>query len=558
MNATSPLASARVARIEQMFPVLTPAQRERAAAHGHVRSVAPGEDLYRPGDRSAPFVVVRRGRVEILLPSAAGETPITTLEPGQFSGELTLLSGRPALARARVTEGGEIVEIDRERLQRLVQTDSELSELLMRAFILRRVALMEQGLGDAVLIGSNYCVGTLRIKQFLTRNAHPYSYIDLDHDTDVQAFLDRFHVALADMPVLICRGELVLRSPTNQQIAECLGFNAAIESTHVRDVLVVGAGPSGLAAAVFGASEGLDVLVIETNLPGGQAAASSKIENFFGFPTGITGQALTGRAFAQAQKFGAQVMVAVGALKLTRNRRPYVVQGSGGEQLQARAIVVASGAEYRKPDLPNLAHFEGAGVFYAATFMEAQLCRDKEVVVIGGGNSAGQAAVYLAQSAARVHLLVRRDGLAQTMSRYLIARIEQDPHIELHAQCELTALIGGAALEAVTWRNRQSGEEFRRAIGHVFVMAGAAPSTAWLGHCVTLDEHGFVKTGTDLSDEDLQKAGWPLQRRPHLLETSLPGVFAVGDVRGGNVKRVASAVGEGSISISFVQQVLGE
>ncbi len=350
----------------------------------------------------------------------------------------------------------------------------------------------------------------------------------------------------------------MLRNPTNRQIADCLGLNESIDSTHVRDVLVVGAGPSGLAAAVFGASEGLDVLVIEANVPGGQAGTSSKIENFFGFPTGITGQALTGRGFAQAQKFGAQVMVASGVQRITRNRKPYVVETGDGHSVQARTIVIASGAEYRKPAISNLAQFEGSGVYYAATFMESQLCRGEEVVVIGGGNSAGQAAVFLAQTAARVHLLVRGNGLADTMSRYLIARIEQNPAIELHTHTELCALEGGNHLERATWRNRNDGEAQSCEIRHVFIMAGADPATQWLDGCVALDAKGFVKTGSALSDEELRKAEWPLARRPLLLETSLPGVFAVGDVRGGNVKRVASAVGEGSISIAFVHQVLGE
>jgi len=428
----------------------------------------------------------------------------------------------------------------------------------MRAFILRRVALMERSLGDVVLIGSQFCAGTLRIKQFLSRNAYPYIYVDLEHEADFQQVLDRFRVGIDDIPVLICRGQLVLRNPTNREIADCLGFNESIDPAPVRDVLVVGAGPSGLAAAVFAASEGLDVLVMESNVPGGQAGASSKIENFFGFPTGISGQALTGRAFAQAQKFGAQVMIASGAQRITRQRNPYVVETGGGQSVQARTIVIASGADYRKPPIANLAQFEGAGVYYAATFMESQLCRGEEVIVIGGGNSAGQAAVFLAQAAKRVHLLVRGDGLADTMSRYLILRIEQSPAIELRTHTELCALEGSNHLERAQWRNKLTGEVDKRDIRHVFILAGADPATQWLDGCVALDSKGFVKTGAALSDDDLREAEWPLARRPHLLETSLPGVFAVGDVRGGNVKRVASAVGEGSISIAFVHQVLGE
>jgi thioredoxin reductase (NADPH) len=545
-------------RAEQTFPKLTPAQVERVAPHGRRRPTAAGEVLYDVGSLPVPFFVVLQGELELVHPGDDGEKLIQVLGPGQFTGELNLLSGRRSLARARARELGQVIELTREQLLRLVQTDFELSEILMRAFILRRVALMEQSLGDVVLIGSQFCSGTLRIKQFLSRNAYPYTYIDLEQDADFQHLLDRFQVSVDDIPVLICRGQLVLRNPTNREIAECLGFNESIDAAQVRDVLVVGAGPSGLAAAVFAASEGLDVLVLESNFPGGQAGASSKIENYFGFPTGISGQALTGRAFAQAQKFGAQVMVASGAEKITRHRKPYVVENGGGNSVQARTIVIASGAEYRKPRIDNLSQFEGAGVYYAATFMESQLCHGENVIVIGGGNSAGQAAVFLAQTAKRVYLLVRAEGLADTMSRYLILRIEQNPAIELRTHTELCALEGGNHLERARWRNKNTGDVETHEIRHVFIMAGADPATRWLNDCVALDAKGFVKTGAALSDQDLREAGWPLARRPHLLETSLPGVFAVGDVRAGNVKRVASAVGEGSIAISFVHQALNE
>ena len=554
---TSPVPTA-TARVAQMFPTLTSTQVERIASHGRRRATVRGELLYDIGTLPVPFVVVARGQVDLIHPEDGTERLIHTLKPGQFSGELNLLSGRRALARARARERGEVIILEREELLRLVQTDFDLSEILMRAFILRRVALMEEGLGDVVLIGSKFCSGTLRVREFLSRNAHPYAYIDLEQDNEVQHLLDRFQVSIDDIPVLICRGDLVLRNPGNAEIADCLGLNESVDSTQVRDLLVIGAGPSGLAAAVFAASEGLDVLVMEASVPGGQAGASSKIENFFGFPTGITGQALTGRAFVQAQKFGAQVLIASGAQKLTRNRRPYAIESSTGQNVQARAVVIASGAAYRKPPIENLSHFEGAGVYYAATFMESQLCRDEEVIVIGGGNSAGQAAVFLAQAAKRVYMLVRGDGLADTMSRYLILRIEQDPKIELHAHSELTALEGSNHLERAQWRNKQTEEVQSREIRHVFVMAGADPSTDWLKGCLALDAKGFIKTGSALSDEDLRDASWPLARRPLLLETSLPGVFAVGDVRAGNVKRVASAVGEGSISIAFVHQVLSE
>ena len=544
--------------VERMFPTLTPAQVKRIAAHGKQRSIRSGEVLIEAGARVVPFFVVTEGRVEVVRPSGSTETLVAVHGPGQFTGEVNMLSGRPALVRSRTIESGEVIELDHEHLLALVQTDSELSELIMRAFILRRVELIARGFGNVVLLGSNHCAGTLRVKEFLTRNGHPYSYIDLDRDAGVQDLLDRFQVTAADVPVLICRGEVVLRNPTNQQIAGCLGFNEAIDETQIRDVVIVGAGPAGLAAAVYAASEGLDVLVLETNAPGGQAGSSSKIENYLGFPTGISGQALAGRAYAQARKFGAQVIIATGAKRLVCDRKPYAIEMDDNMRVLARTIIIATGAEYRVPTIENLSEFKGVGVYYGATFMEAQLCRGEEVVVMGGGNSAGQAAVFLAQTAKRVHMLVRGSGLAESMSRYLIRRIEQNPAIVLRTNTEIVALEGSNHLERVRWRNDQTGSIETHDIRHVFVMTGAVPSTDWLVGCVALDAKGFIKTGPDLSQDDLAAASWPLATPPHLLETSLPGVFAVGDVRGGNTKRVASAVGEGSIAISFVHQVLSE
>src|SRR5713226_7145805 len=332
------------ARIDQMFPALTPVQIARIAVHGRVRPVRRGEVLVEVGDHVVPFFVVTGGEVEIVRPSGTSEEPVAVHGPGHFTGEINMLSGRRALVRARVSESGEVIELDREHLLALVQTDAEIGEILMRAFILRRVELIAHGLGDVVLIGSSHCSGTLHVKEFLTRNNHPYSYIDLDREADVQDLLDRFHVAVTDVPILICRGDVVLRNPTNQQIADCLGFNDAIDQTQIRDVVIVGAGPSGLAAAVYAASEGLDVLVLETNAPGGQAGSSSKIENYLGFPTGISGQALAARAYTQAQKFGAQLMIA-SAKQLACDRKPYAVEIDDGSRVPARAIVIATGAE---------------------------------------------------------------------------------------------------------------------------------------------------------------------------------------------------------------------
>jgi len=558
-DTTLPITPAPVAaRPEHMFPTLTPAQVARIAAHGRVRQVDRDEVLVEAGAQAVPFFVVRRGQVEIVRPSATGDALVAVHNPGQFTGEINMLSGRRSIVRAVMREPGELIELDREQLLALVQTDSELSEILMRAFILRRVELIAHGLGDVILVGSVHCPATLRVREFLTRNGHPYSYIDLDKHTDVQDLLDRFHVVATDVPVLICRGELVLRNPTNQQVADCLGFNDAIDQTHVRDLVIIGAGPSGLAAAVYGASEGLDVLVLELNAPGGQAGSSSKIENYLGFPTGISGQDLAGRAYTQAQKFGAQLLVARGARQLACDRKPYAIEIDNGPRVPARTVIIATGAEYRRLSLESLPRFEGTGVYYGATAMEAQLCKGEEVVVIGGGNSAGQAAVFLAQTAKHVHMLVRAAGLADTMSRYLIRRIEENPGITLRPHTEIVELEGGSHLERVSWRDRQAAAVETRDVKHVFVMTGATPSTAWLDKCIALDAKGFIKTGPDLTADDLAAAAWPLSRAPHLLETSLPGVFAVGDVRGGNVKRVASAVGEGSIAVAFVHQVLHE
>jgi thioredoxin reductase (NADPH) len=542
------------ASTERLFPTLTEAQIRRIAAHGRRRQTTKGDVLVEIGD-TAPFFVVVRGAIQVLSPTAGAETVIVTHSPGQFTGEANMITGRRSIARSRVSEDGEVIQLDRSDLLALIQTDAELSVILMRAFILRRVELIAGGYGAVIIVGSTHSAGTLRVKEFLTRNGHPHHYIDLDHDREAQELLDQFHVSVNDIPVMIC-GATVLRTPTNQQIADCLGFNEAIDRTQVRDLIIVGAGPAGLAAAVYGASEGLDVLVLEAGSAGGQAGTSSRIENYLGFPTGISGMELTARAYAQALKFGAQVMIAKGAVRLDCRSPLYDVAIGDDATLVARAVIIASGAEYRKPSIENLGQFEGAGVYYAATQMEAQLCAGEEVFIVGGGNSAGQAAVFLASTARRVHILVRKDGLAETMSRYLIRRIEESPSIELRPHCEIVALEGNGHLERVHWRDRKTGAAATSNIEHIFIMAGAVPNTDWLHRCVAVDDKGFVKTGPDISKDELSDAGWSLPRPPYLLETSRPGVFAVGDVRAGNIKRVASAVGEGSIAISFVHRLL--
>src|ERR1700680_5144358 len=543
---------------EHIFPTLNATQIARILTHGKKRAVQAGEVLVEPGDNNLSFFLVTLGAMEITRPTCEGEDRIAVHQVGQFFGEVGILSGRRSMVRARMRDAGEVIEVDRSGLQELIETDSELSEILMRAFIRGRVEFLAHGWGDAVLLGTNNSSGTLRIKEFLTRNGYPHAYIDLEGESEVQELLDHFQVNAGDVPIVICRGKIVLRNPTNQQEAACLGFNEGSDLTKVRDVIVVGAGPSGLAAAVYAASEGLDVLVIETYAPGGQAGSSSKIENYLGFPTGISGQELAGRAYTQAQKFGARGGIARGAARLECGRTPYLVEIDGGASVPARAVIIATGAEYRKLPLENLSHFEGNGVYYGATFLEAQLCGNEEVIIVGGGNAAGQAAVFLSQTAKHVHVLIRSGRLADTMSNYLIRRIEESQAVTLHTETEVVGLAGNDRLDHVLCRDNRTGAVDTRDIRHIFLMTGANPNTGWLAGCLALDERGFVKTGVDLTPADLTTAQWPLTRGPYLLEACLPGVFAVGDVRSGNVKRVASAVGEGSIAISMVHKVLQE
>jgi thioredoxin reductase (NADPH) len=429
----------------------------------------------------------------------------------------------------------------------------------MRAFIQRRLALISEGVGNVVVLGSRHSANTLRLREFLTRNGHPHKYVDLDTDTTAQELIDRFNFTIDEIPIVICAAKAVLRNPTTQRLAQCLGFAGTGDETRIRDVAIVGGGPAGLAAAVYAASEGLDAVVIEAEFPGGQAGSSSKIENYLGFPTGVSGLELTGRAVIQAEKFGAQMLVGQRVVQFHCDRRPYQLTLENGGTLQARSVIIAAGAQYNKPYIANLKQFEGNGVYYAATFMESQLCGGDEVIVIGGGNSAGQAAVFLAETAHKVYMLVRGKTLSETMSRYLSQRITTHPVIELHLNTELQSLEGDSHLERVTWIDRASGESVTREVRHVFVMAGASPQSDWLRGCIALDEQGFILTGRDL-DPVLADAPrkWPLSRAPQMLETSLPAVYAVGDIRSGNVKRVASAVGEGSISIHLVHRALAE
>jgi thioredoxin reductase (NADPH) len=545
-----------VGRKAQMFPQLTSAQITRLEAHGTHRQTSKGEILVEPGDRNRPMLVVLAGSIEVVQPGMNGEVLVVVHTAGGFTGEMSTLQGIGSVVRARVREQGEVLVIAEDRLRAIVQTDAELSELFMRAFILRRVGLIESQTGDVILLGSSHSAGTLRLQQFLTRNSFPFVNLDVNTDQAVQTLLERFHIKADDVPVVLCRGEVVLKNPSNEEVAACLGMNQQIDDDRVRDVIVVGAGPSGLAAAVYAASEGLDVLVLETGTPGGQAGSSSKIENYLGFPTGISGLALAARARVQAQKFGAEIRTAYSALKLNCDRRPYAVELGHGTTARGRAIIIATGAEYRQLAIENVSRFLGTGIYYAATATEARRCEMKEVIVVGGGNSAGQAAVYLAGRCRRVHLLIRSKGLADAMSNYLIRRIAESSNITLHANTEITSMEGDEQLERVIWKTAPDNVLETHAIGHVFLMTGAVPSTDWLKGCIALNDKGFVRTGSDLTPADLRPANGSAARLPQPFETNWPGIFAVGDVRCGSVKRVAAAVGEGSACVQQVHQAL--
>jgi thioredoxin reductase (NADPH) len=536
-------------------PILNAEQMDRIRAFAKPRQVTAGEVLYNPDDDTPPVFVVITGAIKIVSVGGGEDRAVTTYTPGQFSGELLMISGRRSIYRCQAVETGALLELSAKDLRALIGKDAELNDIFMNAFLARRLSLRDKGLGNVVVLGSRYSANTLALREFLTRDGHPFTYLDLDSDQTAQELLDRFGVGTDDIPVVVCNNVRVLRNPSPKEVAESLGLNSNIDDSQVRDLVVVGAGPAGLAAAVYAASEGLDVLVVEKTAP--QAGSSSKIENYLGFPTGLSGHELAARAIAQSEKFGAQIMVARSVVKLSCDQRPYRVTLDDGQQISGRTIVLATGAQYNKPAIENLDAFTGKGIYYDATLMEAQSCAGEQVIVIGGGNSAGQAAVFLSQNTSGVHMFVRSNSLVDTMSRYLIQRIEENSHIRVHYSSELTSLEGNGHLEQVSWVDKKSGRITTEQIRHVFVMTGASPQTNWLRGCASLDDKGFVLTGRDIETAE-PPIPWPLPRRPHMLETSLPGVFVVGDARSGNVKRVASAVGEGSIVVHLVHQALAE
>ncbi|HEY3697424.1 FAD-dependent oxidoreductase [Phenylobacterium sp.] len=530
-------------RAPQMFPALSPAEIERLRRFGTERRFAAGESVMRAGEIGHGLVVVLAGEVRVTRRDERGhDQPIVTHGPGAFMGELAQLSGRPALVDAMALSEVQALVLPPEKLRAMMIAEAEVGERIMRALILRRVGLLEGGVGP-VIVGRAADGDVLRLESFLTRNGHPYQRLDPDNPEDARALEDRLGVHPAQLPIVLCPGGQILRNPGEGELARCLGLVGPLDPTRTYDVAIVGAGPAGLAAAVYAGSEGLSALVLDCRAFGGQAGASARIENYLGFPTGISGMALMGRAYSQAQKFGVELAIPDAATRL-EGRGPdgrFHLQVGRDEQVSARAVVLASGARYRKLNVTDLEAYEAASIHYWASPLEAKLCSGQEVALVGAGNSAGQAVVYLASQVAKVWLLVRGGGLEASMSRYLVDRIRGLSNVELVTGAQVTALEGkDGVLSAIRWR--ADGEDVRRPVGHLFLFIGAEPNTDWLaGSGVDLDAKGFVTTGA---------------RTP--LETSRPGVFAIGDVRAGSVKRVASAVGEGAQVVAALHGYLAE
>ena len=525
-------------RLEQAFPTLAAEEIGRLRRFGKLRRASDGEALARVGEPGLGFSIVLSGRIAVTQADQFGHrAPIVTHGPGSFTGELAQLSGRPSLVDAHAVGEVEVLAIDPGRLRAVLVAEAALGERIMRALILRRMGLLESGAGGPVIIGHADNGDVLRLEGFLARNGHPHLRLDPDQDADAHALVDRFHVADEELPIVLCPGGELLRNPSNWQLGRCIGLARPIDPDKTFDVTVIGAGPAGLAAAVYAGSEGLSVLVLDCRAFGGQAGASARIENYLGFPTGISGMALMGRAFSQAQKFGVEVAIPVEAVQLQPDEKAggMIVTLSGDERVRTNSVVIATGARYRRIDVDNLDSFEGSSVHYWASPLEAKLVAAQDVALVGGGNSAGQAAVFLAEHASCVVLIARRP-LAETMSSYLVERIASIPNIEVVAGAEVTALEGrDGILDAIAWRDRRSGARIRRAVRHLFLFIGAEPNVDWLRHSgLEVDEGGFVRTGSDCTHDRL------------VLETSRPGVFAVGDVRSGSVKRVAAAVGDGA------------
>lgn len=538
-------------RRAQMFPRLQAAEIDRLRRFGQVIQAQPGEALATSGVPSPGLFVILAGRVAISRRDAHNESqPIVEHAAGQFVGEIAQLSGRPSLVDVTAIGAVEALLIAPDRLRAVLVAEAELGERIMRALILRRVSLIETGAGGPIIVGRAADGEVIRLSGFLARNGHPYQHLDPDEVDCAKVLIQRFDVDDSELPMVLCPNGVILRKPTNHQLGRCIGLVGPIDADRLYDVAVVGAGPAGLATAVYAASEGLSVLVLDSRAFGGQAGASARIENYLGFPTGISGMALMGRAYGQAQKFGAELAIPDEVASLDcedGEAHGYRLKLLSGESARARTVVIASGARYRRLEVENLDRFEGAAVHYWASPLEAKLCAGHEVALVGAGNSAGQAAVFLASQVKKVWMIVRGPSLAATMSRYLIERIESTPNIEVVVRSAVVDLEGPEGqLETVRWRG-PDGVETTKAISHLFLFIGAAPNTAWLTHChVALDNHGFVRTGTDLSPDCPP------------LHTSRKGVFAIGDARAGSVKRVAAAVGEGAQAVAAIHAYLAE
>ncbi len=566
-----PTQSIIIRRRDQMFPTLERAEIERVRRFGEVRSYRAGEMLAKVGEVGDGFIVVLSGKIDITQHDESGRREfIVTHGPGEFTGELAQLAGRPALVDAYAQGPVEALIIRPERLRALLVAEAELGERIMRALILRRVGLLETGAGGPVIVGRAENGDVLRLEGFLRRNGHPHQRLDPETDPEAKALIERFHVDPGQLPIVLCPGGQLLHNPGENELARCIGLVGPIDPKRLYDVVVVGAGPAGLAAAVYAGSEGLSVLVLDCRAFGGQAGASSRIENYLGFPTGITGLALMARAYNQAQKFGVEMAIPDEVIALEPAGEaaagPFVLQLSNHERVSARSIVIASGARYRRPAAENLAEFESSSVHYWASPLEGKLCAGQEVALVGAGNSAGQAVVYLASQVRKVWLLVRGRSLEASMSRYLVDRIKGLSNVEVLLQTQVTGLEGrDGTLEAIRWRQGAAGNEVRRPIRHLFLFIGAEPNTHWLtGAGVALDAKGFILTGTDLTGIELTGielsgrtstgAAIPSVRRS--LETSRYGVFAIGDVRSNSVKRVAAAVGEGAQVVATLHAFL--
>ena len=538
------------ARRDQMFPVLEPAEIDRLARFGELKSYAAGEQIVATGEIAPGAFIILAGQVDITQRGRMGNFElIVTHGPGSFMGELAQLSGRPSLVDAYAKEAVEAIVIPPRRLRDLMVEEAELGECIMRALILRRVGLLETGAGGPVIIGRADHRDVLRLEGFLARNGHPHQRLDPTTDPCAQTLIERFHILSRELPIVLCPNGQLLRNPSDVELARCIGLVKPIDPDKIYDVVIVGAGPAGLAASVYAASEGLSVLVLDCRAFGGQAGASARIENYLGFPTGITGMALMARAYNQAQKFGVDMAIPdeVGSLEeqTASTDGRFLLTLANKERVCARAVVIASGARYRRLDVENLASFEGSCVHYWASPLEGRLCAGQEVALVGAGNSAGQAAVYLSSQVAKVWLIVRGPSLSASMSRYLVDRIAARPNVEVLTETTVTALEGqDSTLEVIRYRSHRSGEELKRAIRHLFLFIGADPNTGWLSRSgVMLDDKGFARTGANI-------------HRP--LETSRPGVFAIGDVRSGSVKRVAAAVGEGAQVVAALHAFLAE